>query len=266
MFELERDGALTAGALAQRLNFDRSTISRVVASLAKAGLVQESPSATDLRSKFVSLTERGQDRLGEMHLAIDKQVEGALGSVGEGERQAILDGMRAYSKALSRSGLQAGVKLRPIEQADDPSVARLIRTVLPEFGARGPGYSIADPEVDCMFETYTTPRSAYWVFEREGKVVGGGGFAPLASGPEDVCELRKMYFLPEIRGAGLGRKLLGLSLERAEMAGYKKCYLETLSSMVQARKLYESFGFQPIGAPMGNTGHYNCDAWYVLVF
>ena len=67
---------------------------------------------------------------------------------------------------------------------------------MPEFGADGPGFAIHDAEVDAMYEAYARPRSAYFVVERGGKVIGGGGIAPLENGEADVCELRKMYFLP----------------------------------------------------------------------
>src|SRR5688572_595383 len=102
----------------------------------------------------------------------------------------------------------AAFHFRPIEPADDPAVARLIRAVMPEFGACGSGFAIQDPEVDRMHATYSLPRSAYWVLQRDGAVIGGGGVAPLRGGDEDTCELQKMYFLPEARGLGLGRRLL----------------------------------------------------------
>jgi putative acetyltransferase len=34
--------------------------------------------------------------------------------------------------------------------------------------------------------------------------------------------------------------------------------------MDAARKLYRAFGFQPLCAPMGNTGHFSCDSYYAL--
>jgi putative acetyltransferase len=40
-------------------------------------------------------------------------------------------------------------------------------------------------------------------------------------------------------------------------------YLETLKTMTAARRLYESFGFEPRLAPLGATGHFGCDAWFV---
>nr|WP_322619044.1 GNAT family N-acetyltransferase [Arenimonas daejeonensis] len=46
-------------------------------------------------------------------------------------------------------------------------------------------------------------------------MLGGGGVAPLDGGPEGVCELRKMYFLPELRGRGAGATLMAHCLDAA---------------------------------------------------
>ncbi|WP_338863637.1 GNAT family N-acetyltransferase [Myxococcus stipitatus] len=154
--------------------------------------------------------------------------------------------------------------LRPIQPQDNPAVAALIRTVMPEFGADGPGFAIHDAEVDTMSAAYAPPRHAYFVVEREGRVVGGGGIAPLQGGDPSVCELRKMYFLPEARGQGAGERLLRQCLAFAREAGFQRCYLETFASMKQAQKLYQRLGFEPLCAPMGHTGHFSCDHWYAL--
>lgn len=158
------------------------------------------------------------------------------------------------------------MKLRPIKPEDDAAVASIIRTVMPEFGAKGPGFAINDPEVDTMFATYSAPRSAYFVLESDdGRVVGGGGVAPLAGAEgNDTCELRKMYFLPEARGGGFGKKLLALCIERAAALGYRRIYLETLTGMEAAMHLYERFGFRRLGGPVGQTGHFSCDRFYAL--
>jgi putative acetyltransferase len=44
--------------------------------------------------------------------------------------------------------------LRTIRPGDNPQVAGIIRSVMTEFGAVGPGFSIMDPEVDHMYEAY----------------------------------------------------------------------------------------------------------------
>ncbi len=153
--------------------------------------------------------------------------------------------------------------LRRIEPRDDAALAAIIREVMTEHGASGPGFAIHDPEVGAMSAAYAPPRAGYFVVEVDGVVLGGAGFAPLAGGPDDVCELRKMYFLPVIRGRGLGGALLDRVLDEARAAGFARCYLETLGSMQAARRLYVEKGFAPLEAPMGATGHFGCNAYMI---
>ena len=154
--------------------------------------------------------------------------------------------------------------LRPIEPRDDAAIANIIRTVMPEFGACGSGFAINDPEVDWMHRAYAAPRSAYFVVERDGVVEGGGGVAPLEGGDADTCELRKMYFLPSLRGLGAGAAVMQRCLEAARTFGFRRCYLETLTGMDAAMRLYERSGFRRIDGPMGATGHGGCNTFYLL--
>ena len=155
-------------------------------------------------------------------------------------------------------------QLRPIEARDDATMARIIRTVMPEFGATGSGFAINDPEVDWMSRAYAAPRSAYFVVERDSVVIGGGGVAPLVGGDQGTCELRKMYFLPQARGIGAGAAMMERCLESARGFGFNQCYLETLSGMDAAMRLYERTGFRRIDAPLGATGHGGCNTFYLL--
>ena len=154
--------------------------------------------------------------------------------------------------------------IRPILADDDAAMAAVIRTVMPEFGATGSGFAISDPEVDWMSRAYAAPRHAYFVLERDGRVLGGAGVAPLAGGGADVCELRKMYFLPEARGSGAGAAMMGRCLDAARGFGFTRCYLETLTGMDAAMRLYERSGFRRIDAAMGATGHGGCNRFYLL--
>jgi putative acetyltransferase len=154
--------------------------------------------------------------------------------------------------------------IRKVRAEDNTAVANIIRTVMPEFGASGAGFAIHDREVDDIYKAYTQPRTAYFVCEYNGKIVGGGGIAPLEGGDRNTCELKKMYFLPEGRGKGLGQKVLRSCMQGAREAGFAFCYLETFNTMTDAMKLYEKNGFEKIAGPLGNTGHFACDTFYCL--
>ena len=97
--------------------------------------------------------------------------------------------------------------MRRLTLQDNPAIARVIRQVSAEYGLTADkGYTVADPNLDELYQVYSQPCHAYWVVEYEGEVVGGGGIAPLTGSESDICELQKMYFLPAIRGKGLAKK------------------------------------------------------------
>jgi putative acetyltransferase len=162
---------------------------------------------------------------------------------------------------MNQGMAKAGLQIRLIEEHDNAVVADIIRLVMTEFKAVGCGYSIDDSEVDDMYAAYAPENSAFYVVVLDGQVLGCGGFGPLTGADRDTCELRKMYFRSELRGMGVGTRLLKLCLQEATNAGFQNCYLETMDSMEQARRLYGKHGFKYLDKPMGNTGHTSCGTW-----
>ncbi|MGL4723290.1 MAG: GNAT family N-acetyltransferase [Scandinavium sp.] len=154
----------------------------------------------------------------------------------------------------------AAVTLRRIAEKDNPAVARVIRQVSAEYGLTADkGYTVADPNLDELYQLYSQPGHAYWVLEEEGRVVGGGGVAPLQCSETDICELQKMYFLPSARGKGMAKKLALMAMDHAREQGFKRCYLETTAFLKEAIALYEHLGFEHIDGPLGCTGHVDCE-------
>ena len=150
--------------------------------------------------------------------------------------------------------------IRPIQPQDNFALGTLVQAVLMELGAPKIGTAYSDPFLFDLFNVYSQPKSIYFVVEIDGIISGGAGIGPLDG---DVCELQKMYFLPEARGLGIGSKLMKLCLDAAQSFGYKQCYLETMVYMNDAQTLYKKVGFQYIDSPMGNTGHTSCPVWMI---
>jgi len=148
--------------------------------------------------------------------------------------------------------------IRPIIKKDNPHIAKVIRKVLIDLGVPKIGTAYADKTLDSLYEVYQKPRSVYFVVQLNDKIIGGAGIAQLDNYEGNICELQKMYFLEEARGLGLGTKMITLCLEKAKGFGFDKCYLETMTYMKAAQKLYKKNKFDYIDAPLGNTGHYSC--------
>lgn len=156
------------------------------------------------------------------------------------------------------------IALRPIAPGDAPALARAIRETLTEFGAAKPGTAYYDAATDHLPELFqNTPRSAYFVAELNGEVLGGGGIFPTANLPADTVELVKLYLLPAARGRGVGKALINHCLQAARAAGYARIYLETTAELTQAIPLYEKLGFTYLPAALGNSGHFGCQIWMI---
>lgn len=158
----------------------------------------------------------------------------------------------------------SGIDIRKIRHEDNAIVIDLVKNTLKEFGAVGDGYASADEELNDMYGHYQAADRCFFVVEKQGKVLGCGGFAPL-DGEQDkgICELRKMYYDPQLRGHGAGKKLIDLCIEKARTLNYHSMYLETIPEMTIAQKLYQSRGFEYLQKNKGNTCHHACQVFMI---
>ncbi|MCS0343114.1 GNAT family N-acetyltransferase [Vibrio sp. 1-2 (7-a)] len=250
---------LTINQLAQQLSVDKSNASRTITGLIKLGLVESIENPKDKRSQLVVLTIQGQQALSQLDQQQNRFFEQLLTQLDDCEQEQLKLGLETYLKGLIKVCQAEEYVLRPLTKADNPQVADVIRKVSAEYGLTADkGYGVADPTLDDMYSVYNQCGAAYWVIEHRGEIVGGGGFAPLAGEP-NVCELQKMYFLPQTRGHGLAKRIVALSLQLAKQFGYQQCYLETTECLREAVGLYEKLGFEHLDAPLGQTGHDACE-------
>jgi putative acetyltransferase len=156
------------------------------------------------------------------------------------------------------------ITIRPIVPGDAAALAGVIRNTLAEYGAAKPGTAYYDAATDHLPELFQhTPRSAYFVAEQDGEVLGGGGIFPTENLPTGTVELVKLYLLPAARGRGVGKALIGHCLQAARANGYARLYLETTEELTQAIPLYEKLGFTYLPAALGNSGHFGCQIWMI---
>jgi GNAT superfamily N-acetyltransferase len=100
---------------------------------------------------------------------------------------------------------------------------------------------IGPPREASMFEP---PDGVFLVVrDDDGRAVACGGIARF---DESRGELKRMYVVPELRGRGLGRRLLDELEAEARRLGYRGVVLETGDLQPQALGLYRSFGYERI--------------------
>jgi len=150
----------------------------------------------------------------------------------------------------------------PIKSEHDLRISQIIQAGGREFGAIGDGFGPSDSEVTAMSHHYPlNTRSGYFVaLTTNEELLGGAGIAPLGT-YSDICELKKLYLLPEARGYGIGEALTRHCLTFAQQLHYRHTYLDTLSTMNAAIQLYKKLGFQQLSAPLEGATHSQCDIW-----
>ena len=119
----------------------------------------------------------------------------------------------------------------------------MIFRVLAEYGLKGePGAT--DACLKDIEKNYLQPGGCFEVVtDVRGEIVGCYGLMPEGRG---VCELRKMYLEPRVRGRGLGKALMDRALVKARELGFTRIELDTASQLKEAVALYEKYGFRPI--------------------
>ena len=133
---------------------------------------------------------------------------------------------------------------------DDPLVAELldamVRSVEPLYGRIDvPGMPSGRPE------DFAPPGGAFLVgFDGDGRAVCGGGVKRLEDG---ICEIKRMYVVPDARGRGTGRALLGALEDAARGLGYERARLDTGAKQPEAQHLYRSAGYREIPDYNGNV-------------
>jgi putative acetyltransferase len=259
--ELNQMGEATASELCERLVLEKSTMSRLVNKVVDKGLVCASCCQDDRRSRILCLTEEGKAQARMIDRHARDQVASALDFLAPKEKETAISGLALYARSLRRARIAGDFTIRPARTEDDQAIARIIGDAMQEFGLAETAKS--DAELASIADAYSRPGSAFFVIEKDGEILGGAGFGPLGRGHEGVCELRKMYFAPGIRGAGMGSRLLGMILETAREAGYEQCYLETMGGMDAARKLYQKHGFEELESRPGGCAQSACNRFMI---
>ena len=92
---------------------------------------------------------------------------------------------------------------------------------------------------------FPSEREAIRIVELDGEHAGS---IALTDEGDGEAAIRWVVLSPEVRGEGLGRRLLSELLELARELGYRRVWLETFSELEAAAHLYREAGFVVTGS------------------
>lgn len=245
----------TAGAdlrdLRARLDLDSGYLSRLVRSLVERGLVEVRPVAGDERIRRAELTPAGRAELDEINRRSDGAAESLLEPLTDAQRLQLVTAMAQVRRLLQASAL----RIERVHPADE--VARwCVGQYFTELAARleqgfDPAQSLAMDDAELV-----PPAGAFLVARIEGEPVACGAVKTLAPG---IAYLKRMWVSAQVRGIGLGRRMLAALESEAVALGLRTVRLETNRALGEAIRLYRTAGYQEV--PPFNDEPY-ADHWF----
>lgn len=251
--EIGLAGRITASELTEKLRLEKSTTSRLLASLVRRGEIAETPNPDDKRSKILTLSRLGEKTFQAINGFAETQVRDALTRLTEGEQSVVADGIDAYARALGgeKDSLEC-----TIEAGYRPGlIGRMVEMHLSHYGPHAGFGAPFEAKIATEMSEFVTrldkPCNQVWTVLRRDQIVGA-----IAIDGEDLgdghAHLRWFIVDDGLRGAGAGKQLLRQALTYCDDYGFKEIDLWTLRGLEAARKLYEANGFQLIEEYQGD--------------
>lgn len=239
LWEVGPDG-IEVRELRARLGLDSGYTSRVLRSLERQGLVAVDASPDDRRVRRVQLTEEGLAERAELDRRSDAIAWSFLEPLSESQRARLVAAMAEVERLLRASMVRFA-----IEDPTTPDARWCIEQYVAELNARFEAGFDPSRSTSADAHELTPPAGALLIARVRGRPVGCGA---LKFHPGAPAELKRMWVAPEVRGLGLGRRLLHELERHARDAGVEVLRLETNRTLTEAIELYRRSGYREVAA------------------
>ena len=255
IYEVATRGETQAAEVARAMGVDPAQLSRVVARLKDAGILELSPSVRDRRQQDITLSAAGREAFANLDAATIARIESLLAPLDAAQRATLVSAMVKVRTLLGDGVAAAPLLLRPHRVGE---LGWLIHRQGLLYNQQY-GWNIEfEALIAKLYHDFemapASPPKALWVAERNGAVVGSI-FAMPSEGRPGTAQLRMLYVEPEARGLGIGRMLVDQCVRFARDNGYRRVRLWTQSILTPARKIYTAAGFRLVdSAPHHSFG------------
>ncbi|WP_413515068.1 GNAT family N-acetyltransferase [Serratia proteamaculans] len=240
----------TAAELCSVLNLEKSSVSRMLNKLIKAGEMVTLPSKRDAREKILRLTDKGQQTLAGINRYADHQVLNALQQLPADASAGIAGGLQNYAAALRAHRLgETSVSAPAIEIVSGylPGFTGRTLEMHMQYYSRTVGFgAFFEAAVGAALADLTGrlshPLNQTWSALSGKRIVGSVSIDGETLG-ENRAHLRTFIIDDSVRGSGVGRQLLNRAVSFCDEQGFDETHLWTFKGLDAARHLYESVGF-----------------------
>jgi DNA-binding MarR family transcriptional regulator/GNAT superfamily N-acetyltransferase len=239
LWEIGTDGAQVR-ALRSRLDLDSGYVSRLLRALEADGLVTVGADRDDARVRTVRLTPAGLAERAELDRRAEELAATVLHPLSDRQRDRLVAAMADVERLLTASM----VHIAPIDPRH-PDARHCLQAYFAELAHRfEDGYDPAR-NVSANDDELVPPAGVFLVARLHDTPVGCGG---LRYHDDASTELRRMWVSPDVRGLGLGRRLLAELEARAAADGTRVLRLETNRALTEAIALYRASGYREVDA------------------
>lgn len=245
LWEVAHRGPISAGDLARDLDVDTGQLSRMLKRFSAAGLIERTTDATDARRSPIRLTPHGRTVFAPLEAEQCRRVAADLAGLNREATGRLVDAMADVERLLAPPAATP-LLIRPHRTGEVAEiVARQARLYAEDHGFDH-RFEALVMEIGAAFLRDFDPREdASFLAEVGGRVVGAV-FVTRESA--EVAKLRLLHVESEMRGRGIGRRLVEASIAFARDRGHRTLTLWTNDVLVEARRLYERCGFRRVGA------------------
>ncbi|WP_333821566.1 bifunctional helix-turn-helix transcriptional regulator/GNAT family N-acetyltransferase [Pinisolibacter sp.] len=245
LWELAHRDGIAAADLSRDLGIDPGQLSRTLKRFTTAGLIERQADTGDARRSAVVLTDHGRTVFAPLEAEQCRRVAAGLGELSPEAVTRLVGAMADVERLLDPAAVGPLV-IRPHRTGDVAFVlARQARLYAEDFGF-DQRFEALICEVGAAFlRDYDPRRDASFVAEIDGRIVG----AVFVTRKDDaVARLRLLHVESEMRGRGIGTRLIDACIHFVRDAGYRTLTLWTNDVLAEARRLYERAGFRLVAA------------------
>lgn len=245
LYEIGHTEHCTARLLADHLTIDAGYLSRILKRFEKLGLTYRVQSEKDGRSSFLHLSPLGEETLSTMNALSDEQIRNLIIGLPEQSQISLARSMTAIERMLSEHPAERSVSFRTELRPGD--VGMLIH-MHGWIYAKECGYNHLFEAYVCktfyeLLQTYSPDKDRFWLAEADGEIVGSAAIIGHADGN---AQLRWFMLRPDVRGLGLGKKLLHEAIGYCKEKGFSRVFLETTEDQHTAIRMYAKAGFKKV--------------------